>query len=539
MTTVTGATLLARALKLAGVGPIFTLSGNQILPIYEAGLEAGLRFVDTRHESAAAHMADAWGRLTQRPGVCVVTAGPGHTNALTGVATAWMAESPLLFLSGGCDLARVGQGGFQELDQIGIAAPICKDALFASSAAELPALVAHAHRIAQEGIPGPVHITLPFDVLNDQVAEAAASKPAPADFEPTHRRADKQDLQHAIELLARASRLLLLAGPAAWRGVCGDRLRALLDLVEMPGFAIESPRGLSDPSLHGLGKEFRRADLVLLIAPQDFAVGFAGPPALGESSRIIQIAPERGQIGRNREVEVGLVGDPQTVIGQLLEAAQGQTWRRSGWRDELAAIQASNVTELAPRERSDERPLHPLRVAAEVRGFLRPGDCLALDGGEFGQWARWALAGGPYETLGNGKLGGIGGGISFAIAAAIARPEARTVAIVGDGTFGFHGMELDTAVRHQLPFVVVIGNDAGWASERHRQRELYGPDRLVATDLLPTRYDLVAEALGAHGEHVERPDELGPALKRAFASRRPACVNVAIASIPNPAASHA
>ena len=538
MSTVSGAALLARALKLAGVGPIFTLSGNQILPVYDAGLDAGLRFVDTRHESAAAHMADAWGRLTGRPGVCLVTAGPGHTNALTGVATAWMAESPLIFLSGGANLPHVGKGGFQEIDQVGVVGPICKRAWTASSAAELPALVAHAHRTAQEGTPGPVHITLPFDVLQHEVEESATAKPAPADFEPTHRRADAGDVAQAIELLAQAERPIVLGGPAAWRGPAGERLRALLKLIGAPGFVVESPRGLTDPSLHGLGREFKRADVVLLLAPQDFTVGFGGPPALGEASRVVQVAPERAEIGRNRPVDLGLVGDAPTVLGQLVEAARGRARPRSSWRDELDAIREANLTTLAPATTTDDLPLHPLRVAAAVRDVLRPGDCVALDGGEFGQWARWALGGGPYETLGNGKLGGIGSGIPFAIAAAIARPDVRAVAFIGDGTFGFHGMELDTAVRHGVSFVAVVGNDAGWAAERHRQREVYGPDRLVAADLLPTRYDQVAVALGAHGEHVERPEELRPALERALASGRPACINVAIASIPSPSASH-
>ncbi len=540
MGLVNGATLLARALRLAGIGdtPIFTLSGNQVLPVYEAGLDQGFRFVDTRHESAAAFMADAWGRLTGRPGLCLVTAGPGHTNALTGLATAWMAESPMILFSGGSDHATVGKGGFQEIDQVALAKPICKEAWVASTVREVPALVAHAYRTAQAGVPGPVHVTLPFDVLNEQVDESVAARPGPADFEPTHRRAERPDVEQAVALLAEARRPLVLAGPSAWRGVAGERLRNLLDLTGTPGFLIESPRGLTDPSLHGVGTEFKRADAVLLIGPQDFTVGFAGPRVVGDEARLIQLAPSRAELGRNRPVDVGLAGDTQTVLGQLLEAARARSWEAGRWRDELAEIQAENQSTLERFERSDEAPLHPLRVAAEVRAILEPGDCLALDGGEFGQWARWGLGGGPYETVGNGKLGGIGGGLSFGMAAALARPGHRSVAFVGDGTFGFHGLELDTAVRHNISFVVVVGNDAGWAAERHRQLQLYGPDRLVAANLLPTRYDRVAEALGAHGEYVERPEELRPALERALASGRPACVNVMIASIPSPSASH-
>ena len=538
MGTVNGAVLLARALALAKVGPIFTLSGNQVLPVYDAGIDAGLRFVDTRHESAAAHMADAWGRLTERPGVCLVTAAPGHLNALTGVATAWMAESPLIFFSGGADLAHLGKGGFQEIDQVGTVQPVCKAAWIARSAVELPALVAHAHRTALEGTPGPVHVTLPFDLLNEQVDESAAAKPAPADFEPTHRRADAAEVERAVGLLAEAERPLVLGGPAAWRGATGERLRGLLDRVGMPGFLIESPRGLTDPSLHGLGGEFKRADVVLLLGPQDFTVGFGGTRVFGESARVVQVAPERGEIGRNRPVEVGLIGDASTVLGQLDRATAERSWQATGWRDELEELRRENRSTLDPYGESDETPIHPLRVAAAVRDALRPGDSVALDGGEFGQWARWAVGSGPYRTLGNGKLGGIGSGVPFAIAAALARPEARSVAFIGDGTFGFHGMEFDTAVRFGVPMVAVVGNDAGWAAERHRQRQLYGPDRLVAADLLPTRYDRVVVALGGHGEHVEHPEELTPAIERAFTSGKPACVNVAIASIPSPSASH-
>jgi acetolactate synthase-1/2/3 large subunit len=231
---------------------------------------------------------------------------------------------------------------------------------------------------------------------------------------------------------------------------------------------------------------------------------------------------------------VGLVGDPGSVLGQLLAAARERSWPRSGWRAELEAVREAALARHEALERADAVPLHPLRVVAAVRAALRAGDCLALDGGEFARWARWGLAGGPFEFLVNGKLGGLGSGIPFAIAAALARPAARAVAFVGDGTFGFHAMELDTAVRHGVPCVVVVGNDAGWGTERLRQIEQYGPERVVVADLLPTRYDRLAEALGAHGELVERPEELGPAIERALRSRGPACVNVRIASADRP-----
>jgi acetolactate synthase-1/2/3 large subunit len=530
---VNGATLLARSLARAGVGPIFTLSGNQILPVYEAGLDLGFRFIDGRHESAVAHMADAWGRLTGRPGVCLVTAGPGHTNALTGLVTAHFSESPMILLSGGSSLAQAGMGGFQELDQAGVARPLCKAAWAAQTPEELPGLIARAWRTSLEGVPGPVHLTLPFDVLQARIDDANVTMPEEAAYAPVPVRADEATVERAISLLSTARRPVLLGSPSAWRGEAGERLRVFLDLVKVPAFVIESPRGLTDPSLHGLGAELRNADVVLLLCPQDFTIGFAGPAALGDAW-LIQVAASASEIGKNRRTEIGLVGDASSVLGQLTQAAHQHFWPSLGWRTQLDEAHRRNLAQLAPVESRDDTPIHPLRLATIVRDALDDGASVALDGGEIGQWARWAIGTGRFTTVGNGKLGGIGCGIPFAIAAKVARPAHRSVAFVGDGTFGFHGLELDTAVRFNVPIVVVVGNDAGWAAERHRQRELYGPDRVVATDLLPTRYDLVAEALGCHGEHVTRAEELRPALDRAFASGKPACINVEIASIPSP-----
>jgi acetolactate synthase-1/2/3 large subunit len=279
-----------------------------------------------------------------------------------------------------------------------------------------------------------------------------------------------------------------------------------------------------------------RCDLVILLARQDFAVNFTDERTIAPGVPLVQVAPDPASIGHNRLVDLGIVADPTSVLAQLHDAAREQTWLRRKWRDELDALRRRQIERTEAFESSDEVPIHPLRVMAAVSEFLRPGDCIALDGGDFVRWARWRFGGGPYEFLTNGKLGALGPGIPLAAAAALAKPQARTIAFVGDGTFGFHAMELDTAVRHNLPYVVIVGNDAGWATERHRQREVYGEDRLVAADLLPTRYDLLAQSLGAHGEFVERPEQLTPALERAFASGKPACINVNIASVRAPSA---
>jgi acetolactate synthase-1/2/3 large subunit len=536
MARVNGATLLTRALRRGGAGPIFTLSGHQILPVYDAGLDEDLQFVDTRHEGAAVHMADGWGRLTGQTGVALVTAAPGHTNALTGVATAWMSESPVLLLSGGVEVPNIGRGGFQEMDQLGMIGPICKGAWMPRRAEELPGLVAQAFRVATSGVPGPVHITLPYDVLHQTVDEDDLPIPdAEASRRP--RPAADADVANVLGLLDGAERPVFVVGPSLTRGEAGRTLRELSELSGVPVLPIDSPVGLGEPSLHGLPRVLPGCDLVILLARQDFTINFADEKTFAPTARIVQVAPDAATIGQNREVSLGIVAEPDVVVRQLLQARLAQASASRGWLAEFDGMRQTQIERTRSLESSDDVPVHPMRVTAAVREFLRPGDCVALDGGDFVRWARWTFGGGPYEFLTNGKLGALGPGLPLAMAATLARPGVRSVAFVGDGTFGFHAMEFDTAVRHNLPLVAIVGNDAGWSTERHRQREVYGPDRLVAADLLPTRYDRVAADLGAHGEFVERPEQMIPALERAFASGRPACINVAIASVRAPSAS--
>lgn len=536
-----GARLLVDTLKAAGVERLFTLSGNQILSIYDACLDVGIAVTDTRHEAAAAHMADAWARLRDRPGVCLVSAGPGHTNALTGVANALLSESPVLWLSGGSDLATLGRGGFQEMDQAGLARPVCKAAWTVERAEAIPAIVARAWQIMMADPPGPVHLTLPADVLAQSVtlpttmitgsgADTSLDerRPAPTPVEPGA-------IEQAQALLAGARRPLILAGPAAGRGALGRLLTTLAERTGIPTFVVESPRGLNDPAWHAAGRLFSEVDCLVLLAPVDFAVGFIGPSLLAPAASLIHVAPTADAIDRRHPATLGLVGDRAGSIARLLAGhhAPRQDW--SEWAARLAVEQAMARRRVDAAE-TRTAPLHPLVLAATVGEMLPEDAIVAIDGGEFSQWARWAMGIGPQTCLLNGKFGMIGPAIPFAIGAALARPGSKVVAFLGDGTFGFHAMEFDTAVRHKVPFVAIIGNDAGWAAERHRQRRLYGLERLVAADLLPTRYDQVVAALGGHGEFVERPEQLRPALERALASERPACVNVMIASIPSPAA---
>ncbi len=535
MRSTNGAHLLARALKDAGVTRLFSLSGNQILSIYDACLDEDIDVTDTRHESAAAHMADAWAKVRGEPGVCLVTAGPGHTNAVTGVANAMASETPVLWLSGASERETVGMGGFQELDQAAIAREVCKAAWTVESAEEIPAFVSRAWRTMLEGRPGPVYLGLPADVLTAEVSSERAPLQQWA-FRPPLRFADLALVHSALSILARASKPMILSSPSVTRGETGIRLRELAARTTIPWMAMESSRNVGDPALNGSGAAIRETDAVLLIAPQDFMVKFGGPGAFADGARVIHVVPDPDEIGRNAPVTLGIAGDAGAVLSQLIAESSREKWDHRSWADGVKALRQRGRASLAQFACSDEVPIHPLRLAHELREVLPTGSLVAQDGGEFSQWMRWGLAGADFEPLLHGKFGSIGSAIPLAIGGALARPGARAFAILGDGTFGFHGMEFDTAVRHDIPIIAVVGNDAAWAAERHRQVRLYGEDRVVASDLLPTHYDEVVRALGGHGELVERPEQIRPALERALASGKPACVNVMITSVPSPAA---
>ena len=535
MRTTNGAHLLARALKGAGVSRLFSLSGNQILPIYDACLDLSIDVTDTRHESAAAHMADAWAKVRGEPGVCLVTAGPGHTNTVTGVANAMASETPVLWLSGASEREWAGMGAFQELDQAAIAREVCKAAWTVESAEEIPAFVSRAWRTMLEGRPGPVYLGLPADVLTAEVTTDRAPLQQWA-FRPPLRFADLALIHTALSILASARKPMILAGPSVARGETGSRLREFAERTTIPWMALESSRNVGDPALNGGGAAIRDADAVLLIAPQDFMVKFGGPGAFADGARVIHVVPDPDEIGRNAPVTLGIAGDAGAVLSQLMAEAGSEKWDHRVWRDQVESLREKGRASLAQFACSDDTPIHPLRLARELRDVLPAGSLVAQDGGEFSQWMRWGLAGADFEPLLHGKFGSIGSAIPLAIGGALARPGTPSFAILGDGTFGFHGMEFDTAVRHNVPIVAIVGNDASWAAERHRQVRIYGEDRVVASDLLPTRYDEVVRALGGHGELVQSPAEIRPALERAMASGVPTCVNVMIKSVPSPAA---
>ena len=536
-----GADSLVRAIEAAGVRRAFALSGNQIMSVFDAAIDSGVELLHVRHEAAAVHMADAFGRLTGRPGVALVTAGPGFANTLSALYVALMAESPLVLLSGRAP--QDSPGAFQDMLQAHMARPVAKESWTLSEGVDPGLELARACRIAASGRPGPVHLALPVDLLEGE-APPTTGAAGPDDFEPEESVADARALGAVLDALLESARPLVLAGPAMMRGRARDVLEELAQRSGLPVVSMESPRGTGDPSLGALADVLADADTVLLLGKKlDFSLKMGRPPAFAPGCRFLQVDADQAVIELTRSVlarsgpEVAVVADPVRAAGSMIEALEGRQTADPGWAREVgdAAVYRPESWESVEADAGER--LHPLQVARALRDTMAGCDdaVFVSDGGEFGQWAQ-AVVSAPSRVI-NGPSGAIGGGVPFALGARAARPGATVFLTTGDGSFGYHAMEVDTAVRCGLPFVAVVGNDAAWNAEYQIQLREYGEERLYGCELLPTRYDLLAQALGGHGEHVTRADQLPPALERAAASGKPACVNVEMQRAAAPAVS--
>jgi acetolactate synthase-1/2/3 large subunit len=526
-----GADILVRALARGGVRRVFTLSGNHVMPVFDAALDAKLQLVHVRHEAAAVHMADAWARLTGEVGVALVTGGPGHANAVGALYTALAAESPVVLLSGHAPLGELGRGAFQEMRQADMAAPACKAASTATSAAAIGDEVARAFRTAKEGRPGPVHLSLPNDALEAAAAAGEWLVPHRDAFDVPFAPLGPSAAEATLAALARAERPLILTGPATMRGRPATAARALERATGVPVIGMESPRGVADPSLGAFPEVLARADLVLLLGKQlDFTLKYGRAPAFDPECRFIQIAPDLDAVQRTsravgERLILSTVADVSPATAELAQLAAGGPRREAWLREVQDAVRYRPAEWAAAGSRAGA--IHPAAVCRAVQKHLAGANAVFVsDGGEFGQWAQACLSA-PQRII-NGPAGSIGSALPFAAAAKLAFPAAPVVALLGDGTFGFHAAEYDTAARCGAPFVAVVGNDARWNAEYQIQLRTYGRDRALGCELAPSRYDLVAAAFGGHGEHVTQVEDLPAALARAFASGRPACVNVTI-----------
>ena len=521
-----GGRLVAKRLKAHGVTKLFTLSGGHLFSIYDGCREEGIDIVDVRHEQSAAFAAEGWAKATREPGVCALTAGPGVTNGMSALASAQMNASPLLALGGRAPAARWGMGSLQEIDHVPFVAPLTKLARTAQATADIPGLVDEALAACLQPPSGPTFIDFPMDQVfmeADVDADEAASLPDPADLPPP----DGDALDRAAELLRGAERPVVMAGTGLYWARAEGALQALCAELQIPVFLNGLARGcVPADDAHffsrARGTGLKGADVALVVGvPMDFRLGFGG--SFGEETKLIVIGSARPEREHPRPVAAELYGNVAAALDALRSAGGPD---RSAWVKELR--EAENEKRAAEQaDLTDGRaPLHPMRVYGELAQVLDRNAVVIGDGGDFVSFAGKMIE--TYEPgcwMDPGPFGCLGSGPGSALAAKIAHPDRQVCLLLGDGAFGFSGMEFDTFVRHGVPVVGVMGNNGIWALEKHPMEFLYGYS--VAADLQPgLRYDEVVKALGGHGELVERPDDLRPALERAFASGKPALVNV-------------
>jgi acetolactate synthase-1/2/3 large subunit len=546
MVRVTGSHLICAALKLEGVKNIFGLAGDHILPLLDVMADQDFRIIDTRHEQAAVHMADAWSRITEQPGVCMYTT-PGFANAIPGLTNAMHTEGPVISIAGCADGHDLGRGAQQEINQVGMAEPICKGSFMVHDVRRIPEFIARAMRLAFSGRRGPVHLTIPIDVQEQSVEESDVTFIKPEAYRAKESTlADPGLVRRAVAILRESRKPLVIAGSAAGYTLSGDALRRFVETTRLPVVTEEQSRGLiSDDHPYAFGyferglnraaAKLREADAVLLLGrKQDFVIGFCRPPHVAADAKIIQIDPSPLEIGRSRGVDAGMVGDVTSVLDQLTNEASRHQWKELPWLEELRGARSAQA-EWAENLARPAIPMHALFVHNTLKSILRPDDCLVFDGGDFCHFGRSFLpATTPKRWFNVSSLGMLGSSLPTALAAKVAYPNSRVFMLTGDGAFGFNAMEFDTAVRHKLNIVAMLGNDSAWGIDRQIQLGLYG--RAVATDLLQTRYDQMVQGLGGYGEFVDRPEGLAPALERALAAGRPALLNIAVARAISPRA---
>lgn len=529
-----GGSLLAKQLGREGVKCVFALCGGHINPIFAGCAEQGIRVIDVRHEQAAAHAAAGWARAKGEPGVALVTAGPGLTDAVTGIAEAFISEIPMVVIGGRVPLADFDRGALQDLDQVRLLEPITRWARTIYDPKRIPEYVNAAFQKAVTPPRGPTYIECPLDLLMSECEEGEVSFPPahrPPDFGP----GSPEAVSRAAEMLAKAQRPAILAGDDIFWDRADAELRRFAEMTRIP----VRTAGLAQGALpHGhpllLGQAATAmADVILALGVRfDFLEGYGRPPLFDANARFIQVCTDGGTIGFNRPADVGIMGSPRRVLDALAEE-MGDARKlpdRAQWLAQAGALADALRLQAEAGYTSDAHPIHPGRLAREVVEFLDSDAIIVPDGGDSSCWLAGTLRPTAMgQVLSTGAFGCLGVGTGFALAAKLAYPERQVLGYFGDGSFGFNAMEFDTFVRHGLPIVAVISNDGAWGMVKHWQRMACGEEKCVGMALKSRqRYDKMVEALGGHGEYVTRIQEIRPALERSFASGLPACINVEV-----------
>jgi len=518
--------LIALALKRAGTSHLFTLNGGHIWPILTGATEHGIRIVDVRHEQSAAFAAEGWAKVTRECGVAAVTAGPGVTNAVTALAQAQSGDGPMLVLGGRAPVARWGMGSLQEMDHVAVMKTLTKQAVTLESPEDAFACVLQLMRTALSRRTGPVFMDIPIDVFFGAADLPEATEHLTSDPGPPP---DPDAVRRVAGLVRDAQRPAVIAGGAVWWAHAEDELRRFVEAAHLPTSVNGMARGMLPPG-HPLffsrarGQALGQADLILVVGvPLDFRLNFGQPPVFADDAKIVYVDVDGHR--KHRPAEVSILGDVKAALAALAAAADG-TPERHAWLEQLRKAEAEARARDKTMTESDSSPVHPARLIAEVNRFADPDAIIVGDGGDFVSFAgRLIERERPGLWIDPGPFGALGSGPAYAMAAKLAKPDRQVILLSGDGAFGFSAMEFDTLVRHKVPVVCVIGNNGIWALEKHPMQSMLGLS--IAADLAPrTRYDQVVEALGGFGQLVDRPEEIRPALERAFKAGVPACINV-------------
>lgn len=540
MAKVQGGYLVAKTLHDLGVRNIFSLAGGHINPIYNSFVDLGIRLIDTHHEQGAAMAADAYGRVSKTPGICLVTAGPGFTNALTGVAGAHMSNAPFILLSGRSGVEENDKLSLQEIDQQAMAAPITKWARTVYDPLRIPEYVSNAYKRAVSDRPGPVYLGMSYEVLypecNDRKLSPyntliPSSKPEPGD----------EDVEKFIKFLKKSKRPVAIAGSGSWYSDSHSELLNFIERTDIPLFTLNFGRGIvsddhpncfgpaSASAPNGFKKITSEADLIILLGIRlSLYIGFGR--TFNPEAKVIQVDIDSSEIGRNRPADLGVIGDLSRVLGKTMDYMNQNSVsiNSSSWLKKATSWSEKERVKGHKLRSSNKKPIHPVRVARAVEEVLGGGGILVIDGGDTQAWADGhyrVITPGHYVK--GGPLGCMGVGVPFAIGTKVARPDKQVALITGDGAVGMNFMEFETAIRHKLPFVAIVCNDRAWGMTKHQLEITYGKKRpKIGVDLGLTPFHEVIKALGGYGEIVNSPKELNPAIERAISSGLPSVINV-------------
>lgn len=534
---VSGGHLVAKALKAEGIDTIFTLCGGHIIDIYDGCVDEGIEVIDVRHEQVAAHAADGYARLTGRPGCAVVTAGPGTTDAITGVANAYRAESPLLLIGGQGALNQHKMGSLQDLPHVAMMSPITKFAASAPSTDRVADLVSMAFRECHHGAPGPAYLEIPRDVLDAKVPVSQARVPAAGHYRASTRSAGDPDaIEQLADLLVHAEKPAILLGNQTWTTRATEAARELVHTLNLPAYMNGAGRGTlppGDPNHFQSSRRyaFNNADVIVIVGtPFDFRMGYGR--RLPETATVVQIDLDYRTVGKNRDVDLGIVGDARLVLESVTAAASGRVDTgaagRKPWLEELRAAESQAREKRLPFLHSEAEPIHPYRLMNEINEFLTEDSLYIGDGGDIVTFSGQVVQPkAPGHWMDPGPLGTLGVGIPFVLAAKHTFPNKEVVALFGDGAFSLTGWDFETLVRYNLPFVGIVGNNSSMNQIRYGQAQKYGLAReRVGNTLGDVRYSEFAKMLGGYGEEVHRPQDIMPALRRARESGKPSLINV-------------